>query len=104
MGSITILSPRGAIAQDDVEAFARAVEDQRNRTNGRLVLDFSQVSFLDSRGIESLWDFADRQREAGHTVRIAAVPELCREILELTDIAGQLDLFDSTESAVRSFL
>ncbi len=104
MGSVTILSPRGAIAQDDVDAFAHCVEEHRNQTNGRMVLDCSQVSFVDSRGVEVLWDLADRQREAGQTVKLAAVPELFREILELTGIAGHLDLFDSPESAVRSFL
>ena len=104
MGSITVLSPRGAIAQDDVDAFERAVEDCRLKTNGRMVLDCSQVAYLDSRGIEVLWDLADRQREAGQTTKLAAVPELCREIFELTGITEQLDLFDSPESAVRSFL
>lgn len=104
MGSVTILSPRGAVAQDDADDFAQNVEEHRNRTNGRMVLDFSQVSFLDSRGVEVLWDLADRQREAGQTTKIAAVPELCREIFELTGIAKHLDLFDAPESAVKSFL
>ena len=62
------------------------------------------MSFLDSRGVEVLWDLADRQRETGQTTKLAAVPELCREILELTEVVQHLDLFDSSESAVRSFL
>lgn len=104
MGSVTVLSPRSAIAQDDVEDFVNKVEDYQQKTNGRLVLDFSQVSFLDSQGIEALWDLADHQREAGQTTKLAAVPELCREIFEMTGIAEHLDLFDSPESAVRSFI
>ena len=104
MGSVTVLAPRGAIAQDDADVFAGSIEEHRNKTNGRMVLDFSQVSFLDSRGLEVLWDLADRQREAGQTTKLAAVPELCREIFELTGIAEALDLFDSPESAVKSFL
>jgi len=104
MGSVTVLSPRGAIAQVDVDEFNGVVEEYRHKTNGRMVLEFSQVSFLDSRGVEVLWDLADRQREAGQTTKLAAVPELCREIFELTGIAGHLDLFDTAESAVRSFV
>jgi len=104
MGSVTVLLPRGAIAQDDVEAFARSVEEFNHKTNGRMVLDFSQVPYLDSRGVEVLWDLADRRRQGGQTTKLASVPELCREILELTGIAENLDLFDSPESAVRSFL
>ena len=88
-------------AGEAIDTLAREVE---KRTNGRIVLEFSQVPYLDSRGVEALWDLADRQREAGQTMKIAAVPELCREILELTSIARHLDIFDSPENAVRSFL
>ena len=69
-----------------------------------MVLEFSQVSYLDSRGLEALWELVDRQREASQTTKLAAVPELCREIFELTGMAEHLDLFDSPESAVRSFM
>lgn len=104
MGSVAVLTPHGAIAQDDVDPFARAAEEHRCRCNGRIVFDFGNVAFLDSRGVEALWDLADRQRESGRPTKLAAVPELCREIFELTGVAGQLDLFDTPENAVRSFM
>ncbi len=104
MGSVLVLSPRAAVSGGEVNEFVTAVEDFRRKTNGRIVLELSQVPFLDSSGIEALWDLADRQREAGQTLKLAAVPELCREIFELTGISPDLDLFDSAESAVRSFL
>lgn len=104
MGSVGVLVPHGAIAQDEVNDFARAFEEYRRRSNGRVVLDFGNITFLDSAGLETLWDFADRQRDAGQSLKVAAIPELCREILELTGVSDELDLFDSTESAVRSFM
>jgi anti-anti-sigma factor len=104
MGSVTVLTPRAAVSGGEVDDFISAVEEYRRKTNGRIVLECSQMPFLDSRGIEALWDLADRQREGGQPTKLAAVPELCREILELTGIAPHLDLFDSAESAVRSFL
>jgi anti-sigma B factor antagonist len=104
MGSITVLSPRAAIAQGEVEEFARIVEDYRQKTNGRFVLEFSQVPFMDSKGLETLLDLVDRQQQTGQAIKVAAVPELCREIFELTGVAPRLDLFDTAESAVRSFL
>ncbi len=104
LGSVTVISPRAAITQGEVDEFASVLEEYRRKTNGRFVLEMSQVPFLDSRGIEVLWDLADTQRAAGQTARLAAVPELCREIFELTGIGPHLDLFDTSESAVRSFL
>lgn len=104
LGSVTVLTPRGPLTQGDAEDFAGSAEETRVRTNGRLVLDLAQVPYLDSRGVEVLMDLADRQLDGGQTMRVAACPELCREILELTGVAGMLDLFDTPESAVRSFL
>ena len=104
MGSVSVISPRGAIAQDDVVTFAHHVEDQRVKSNGRMVLDLSQVAYIDSLGLNTLLDLCDRQRDAGQTMRVAAVQELCREILELTQVSDGLDIFDTTENAVRSFL
>jgi anti-anti-sigma factor len=104
MGSVTVLTPRAAVSGGEVESFVSTVEDYRRKTNGRMVIECSQVPFLDSAGIEALWDLADRQRESGQTMKLAGVPELCREIFELTGISPHLDMFDSAESAVRSFL
>lgn len=104
MGSVLVLSPRGAVAQEDVEIFAAAVAEHRKRTNGRMVLELSEVPYMDSQGIEALWDFADCQREAGQSTRVAGAGELCREIMEITGLAEQLDFYNNAESAVRSFL
>ncbi|GMU20033.1 MAG: hypothetical protein AMXMBFR13_01340 [Phycisphaerae bacterium] len=104
LGSVTVLTPRGAITLEESEKFAHLLEEQRLRTNGRFVLEFSQVPVVDSRAIEILWDHADRLRTNGQPAKLAAVSELCREIFELTGITAHLDLFDSAESAVRSFI
>jgi anti-anti-sigma factor len=104
LGSVTVISPRGAISQEESEHFEQLLEEHRLRTNGRVVLEFSQVPLVDSRAVEVLWDFADRQRATGQMAKLAAVPELCREIFELTGVAQQLDLYDSSESAIRSFI
>jgi len=104
LGSVTILSPRGAVTQEETEKFEQLLEDHRVRTNGRLVLELSQVPVVDSHAVEVLWDFAERQRVAGQAAKLAAITELCREIFELTGVAPHLDIYDSTESAVRSFI
>ena len=104
MGSVTVMSPHGAIAQDDTDAFQHVLEEQRQQSSGRIVLDFGDVAFLDSRAVETLWDFADRQHETGRSAKLASVQELCREILELTGVSPNLDIYDSAESAVRSFV
>ena len=104
IGSVTVLLPHGAIALDDVEEFAQAIEEQRQKTNGRFVIELTNVPFIDSQGLETLWDIADYQREGGKTIKLSGIQEVCREIFELTGMSEHLDLFDTSENAVRSFL
>ncbi len=104
MGSVTVLTPLSSISGVEVDDFAQIVDEHRKKTHGRLVLDMSQVSFMDSRAVEALWDFSDTQRANGRTAKLASVQELCREILDLTGALENLDLFDVPESAVKSFL
>ena len=48
--------------------------------------------------------FSEEQRSAGQTAKLAGLTDTCREILDLTDLLGEFEQFDTVENAVRSFL
>ncbi len=100
-GIVIVLRPHGALAADDVDAFTRAMQDATDKTGGRVVVDMSDVPFLDSRGIETLL-----QQGAGQSgvnpPTFAALGETCREALDLTEALPRLRTFDTVENAIRS--
>ena len=104
MGSVGVVAPHGAITQMECDELTATIETTRQPAAGRIVLDMSDVPYADSKALEVLVDFADRQRSAGQTAKMAGVTETCREILDLTDLLGEFELFDTVDSAVRSFL
>jgi anti-anti-sigma factor len=104
MGTVDVIVPRGPLAEDDAETFIAQVEKRLEAASARFVLDMTDVSFLDSRGIEGIVETADALRSRGGRLRLAATPATCREVLELTGHADRVDFFDDTQSAVRSFL
>jgi len=104
VGSVSVIAPHGAITQTETEELSAIIETTRPPAAGRVVLDMGDVPFADSRALETLWDFADRQRTAGQAAKLAAVADTFREILDLTDLLGEFEIFDSVDSAVRSFL
>lgn len=104
VGSVDVIAPLGAVSQSDADELAAAVDAALQSAAGRMVLDVSKVPYVDSKCLEMLLDLADRQRAAGQTVKLAGLTDTCREILDLTDLLGEFELFDSVDSAVRSFL
>ena len=103
-GAITVLKPKGALTQDEAEAFGGRLAEVHRRSLGRFVLDFSAVPFIDSLGLEALLDASERLADSGQTLKLCAENETLREVLELTDLARLFEHFDEVNSAVRSFL
>lgn len=104
VGTVDVITPSGALVDDDAEAFVASVQKRLESPNPRFVLDLHEVPYLDSRGIEGIVDAATDLRKRGGRLRLAAVTATCREVLELTGQAQHVEFFDETQDAVRSFL
>jgi anti-anti-sigma factor len=103
-GAVTILRPRGPLAQDNAEAMKTRALEAIKRDFGRVVIDGSEISYVDSIGLEALQDVNDEMASSGRSLKLCALNETVREVLDLTDLAPQLDLYEDTNTAVRSFL
>lgn len=103
-GAVTVLKPRGPLVQKDAEALRQKGMDTIAATLGRVIIDASAVAYLDSEGIEALLDLADELSSAGQTLKLCAVNETIREVLDLTEVASEFEHFEDVPSAVRSFL
>jgi anti-anti-sigma factor len=71
-------------------------------TSGTLVLDLSEVTFLDSTGLRLV--FSTRRRLARHGRHLAVVlprDERVRQIFAMIDAADALDLFETVEDALQ---
>lgn len=102
-GSVSVLVPHGPLAGEDVDKFRAQFQAAIEQKSGRVVLDMSDVPYLDSSGIESLLDVCAGQQAASARPRLAQLAETCREALDLTDVLPRLTVFDTVESAIRSF-
>lgn len=104
VGAVTVLTPRGALSQDDADAFADTLQSTVGESYGRLVLDFTNVPLLDSRGIEVLLTTTETLAQSGQTLKLCAVNELIREILDLTEVDGSFEHYEDANAAARSYL
>jgi anti-anti-sigma factor len=102
-GMVAVVVPHGALVADESADFKRAVAEAVERKGGRVVIDLSEVPYLDSVGIESLLELYSGQPSAMGGPKLAALSETCREALDLTDVLARLDVFDTVENALRSY-
>jgi anti-anti-sigma factor len=104
IGVATYLVPDAPLVGENLEALSRAVAAARAAHARDLVLDLSQVTFVDSRGLEYIVELASEMRAADGTLRLASPNALCREILAITAVDQTVPVFDGADQLGRSFL
>lgn len=103
-GAVAVVRPIGALTQDDAERLKTQMLEVRVKSLGRLVLDASNVPFIDSRGLEVLVEVSQQLTQTGQALKIAGVNDVLREVFELTELTCEFEHFADVNSAVRSFL
>lgn len=103
-GAVTVVRPRGPIAQQDAALFGTAVRDAAAKSLGRLVIDACEVPFVDSVGLETILDLSDELARSGQALKLSGVCETVREALDLTEVLAAIEQYEDVPSAVRSFL
>jgi anti-anti-sigma factor len=100
-GAVAVLIPHGPLTADEVDDFRTAVADARTQRARLVILNMSNVPYLDSAGIETVLDLCGQPSSATQP-RLTNLGDACREALDLTDALAQLSVFDTVDSAVRS--
>ena len=103
-GAVAVARPQGRLTHEEAEAFLDRLGELTGRTLGRFVIDFSAISFVDSRGLEVLLDLAEQMDQSGQTLKLCGAHETVREVFDLTDIGHRFEHYEDTTTAVRSFL
>ena len=103
-GSVEIITIVDTVTDEEAEELRAVVESAVCANAGRVVLNVARSPYVDSRGLEALLACAESARRAGQRLKLAAVTETLREILDITDLTSQFEFYPDTEKAVRSYL
>ncbi len=102
VGRATVVVPREAIVQAEVDDLRHALEQAATPGSGWVVLDLSEVPFIDSAGLELLCEVQRLCIDNRGRLKLAVASDICSEILRLTDLAGRFEAYGSVEEAARS--
>ncbi|OHB55165.1 MAG: hypothetical protein A2173_00350 [Planctomycetes bacterium RBG_13_44_8b] len=101
---VTIVELQGELDGDLTELLQKSVTDIVEKHKIGIVLDLSDVSFIDSQGLELLLWVRDYCHNNKTQLRLAGFDENCAKILEVTRLDKEFDCYAELTEAVKSFV
>jgi anti-anti-sigma factor len=100
---VTVINLRGELDGECTEPLRNAVTEIAGNQRAGIVVDMTDVSFLDSQGLELLLWVRDYCRQNKIQLRLAGLDENCSKILEITRLQDEFDCHAELAKAVKSF-
>jgi len=101
--TVTVIDLQGELDGDISDAVKNAVGEIVSKRQTGIVLNMSDVGFIDSQGLELLLWVRDYCRRNKTQFRVAALDENCEKILEVTRLENEFDCHAELAEAVKSF-
>lgn len=100
---VTILRLKGRLDSASAADFKERIKDSIKKGHVWVLVDMEDVDFVDSSGLGSLVACLRSLKKAGGDLKVAVLQDRVRAVFELIRLHTVFEIFDSTESAVRSF-
>jgi anti-sigma B factor antagonist len=102
---VTILDLEGRLVMEDgVPEFVEHVSALIRQSRHRILVNFDQVTYLDSAGVGAIaWKYATAQRR-GVDIRLLNLRRKSHNVLSTTRLLTVLKSFESEQEAIDSFL
>lgn len=103
-GAVHVLAGNESLTEANVDELRELTESLMGAGQPMTVFDMSSILILDSSGLELLLDIKDDFKARGGHFKLAAPAPLCRDILHITSVDKEFEIFDLLSDAVGSFV
>jgi len=99
---LTVVELQGELTGDFVETLKNTMTNIISKKKLGIVLDLSNTTFVDSKGLEHLLWLRDHCHESSCALKLAAMNETCSKIFEITRLEKEFDRYGQLADAVKS--
>jgi len=103
VNGITVIDLSGRIVFGDEAAMLRDKVKSLVPINSRLILNLSQVSYIDSGGIGTMVSLFTTARAAGGDIKLVNLTKRVGDLLQITKLITVFETFDNENQAVQAF-
>lgn len=104
VGAVMVLKPKGPLTGSEADNLKGRLLEAVVNNLGRVVVDATNIPFVDSRGLEVFVEVSDELAHGGRVLKLSNVSQTLREVLSVTDLLSMFEHYEDVNSAVRSFL
>lgn len=102
-GAVDVITGTDPLNVEFVDAVRGIVGRCVQTGQPRIVFDMRNIPFIDSAGLELLLESRDQCLQRGGVMHLAGANALCGDILHITGVEAQFEVFDDVMPAVGSF-
>ena len=101
LGHHTVITLKEAINHQNCKELEASVLGAIGNNHLAVILECTEVSYLDSAALEMLLRLQDSVKERGSLVKLAGLNELCRDIMIVTRLINQFTVYSSVQEAIK---
>ena len=101
-GAVIRLSGNITGIPNDAE-FNNAIKNLLEEKNKKIVVDFGEISYVNSTGLGIIVRGYQSVKAAGGNIKLASPNKKMQSLIELTKLDAIFDVYESTDIALRSF-
>lgn len=102
-GAVDLVQTAESLVGEQVELATSFFDKLVDHGQPRIVFSLEDVALIDSDGLELLLDMKDRCVSRGGEFKLLKPGKLVREILQITQIEEQFEIYTDTINAIGSF-
>ncbi len=100
---VSVVDCQGRIIFGDESLMLRESVKELLKTSKDIVINLSNVSYIDSGGLGTLVGLYTSARGAGGMIKLANLTHRVGELLQVTKLLTVFEVYDSEDQAIRSF-
>ena len=102
-GTALVLDCKGRIVVGEEATLLDQQVRELVKQNPAVVLNLSEVNYIDSTGLGTLVGLYGAARNAGHQIKLAGLTDRIKDLLQITKLVTVFETFESVGDAVSSF-
>ena len=104
VGDVTVIDVSGRITLGEgASAFREIIREMAAKGNKKLLVNLSEVSYIDSSGIGELVSGFTTVTNGGGQLKLIGLSKRVKDLLQITKLYTVFEVFDDEAEAVRSF-
>ena len=101
--SVVVCILEGEININSSPQLRKALDNIITRNEKKVLVDFSNVSYIDSSGLATLIEMFQRLKKIGGYMRFSSMDQKVKNIFEITKLNKLFEIFDTQQTALKDF-